>query len=229
MNLQTVEIPRARAREAAADYKRAAKTMSDPRQRQEFEAIARAYRLAARDELPMIALTPTIRAGGTLTRTLIYNGGRENERRENYLLPALAVCRASAAFVYTRGVQRDGSLQLIDSLGRSPRYRAGVVALENVAQLPAGYEPGHNLSSWDSSAWRAMVPIVPPKQRPAGADTLASYLLLWEADDWTWQTVPRPPGDPALLKHVGGDIYAVVATWDLTELERLVLSGRRPE
>lgn len=40
--------------------------------------------------------------------------------------------------------------------------------------------------------------------------------------------MPAPPGDPALLKHVGGDIYAVVATWDLSPLERLVLSGRTP-
>lgn len=32
--------------------------------------------------------------------------------------------------------------------------------------------------------------------------------------------------DPALLKHIGGDLYAVLATWDLTELERSVLGGR---
>ena len=38
--------------------------------------------------------------------------------------------------------------------------------------------------------------------------------------------MPRPPGDPALLRHVGGDVYAVEAVWELTELEKLVLSGR---
>jgi hypothetical protein len=35
-----------------------------------------------------------------------------------------------------------------------------------------------------------------------------------------------PPEDPALLKHIGGDLYAVLAVWNLTELERAVLSGR---
>src|SRR5438046_3023240 len=42
--------------------------------------------------------------------------------------------------------------------------------------------------------------------------------------DVTWQEMP--PEDPALLKHIGGDLYAVVAVWNLTELERAVLSGR---
>jgi hypothetical protein len=50
--------------------------------------------------------------------------------------------------------------------------------------------------------------------------------VLWEVEEWTWRTTPRPPGDPALLRHVGGDIYAVEAIWDLTPLEQLVLSGR---
>jgi hypothetical protein len=34
------------------------------------------------------------------------------------------------------------------------------------------------------------------------------------------------PRDPALLRHVRGDLWAVLATWDLTELERLVLTQR---
>jgi hypothetical protein len=40
-------------------------------------------------------------------------------------------------------------------------------------------------------------------------------------------STPRPPGDPALLRPIGGDLYAVEAVWDLTELEQLVLSQRR--
>jgi hypothetical protein len=47
--------------------------------------------------------------------------------------------------------------------------------------------------------------------------------VLWEAD---WKVHPVPPGDPALLKHIGGDLYAVVAVWDLTPLEQAVLAAR---
>lgn len=225
MHLQTVEIPRAQAREAAAEYRRAAKTIDDPARRREFEEIARAYKIAARDGMQMIALTPTIAAGGMVTRTRVWG-----DRRAHYMLPAIAACRASAAFVYTRGLREDGRLELVDSLYRSSRYRVGRLVLENVGELPAGYTSGWNLvGSWSGEAWQAMVPIVPPKHRPAGTSSLASYLVLWEVDDWQWAKVPAPPGDPALLRHVAGDIYAVLATWDLTELEKLVLSGRRPE
>jgi len=65
----------------------------------------------------------------------------------------------------------------------------------------------------------AIVPSIPPPLRPAGA--LTRFHVLWEAD---WVQAPR---DPALLRHIGGDLWAVLAVWDLTELERAVLSGRR--
>lgn len=67
---------------------------------------------------------------------------------------------------------------------------------------------------------RAIVPIVPPQLRPAHA--LTGYDVLWEAE---WRRMA--PVDPALLKHLGGDLYVVVATWDLTELERTVITGTR--
>jgi hypothetical protein len=64
-----------------------------------------------------------------------------------------------------------------------------------------------------------MVPPVPPGLQPKFG--LGNYHILWEAE---WEMVA--PKDPALLKHIGGDLYAVLATWDLTEIERTVLAGR---
>jgi hypothetical protein len=37
----------------------------------------------------------------------------------------------------------------------------------------------------------------------------------------------RPDRDPYLLRHLHGDAYAVLAEWDLTPLEQLVMTGRR--
>ena len=71
---------------------------------------------------------------------------------------------------------------------------------------------------------RSMVPNVPPKFRPARSTTLATYHVLWEVDEW--KKTPRPPGDPALLKHLRGDLWIVLATWDLTPLEQAVLAER---
>ena len=48
--------------------------------------------------------------------------------------------------------------------------------------------------------------------------------LLWEP---RWERRPRPPGDPALLKHLAGPLYAVLATWDLTPVEQAVLGVTR--
>jgi hypothetical protein len=227
MEISTVEIPRTGAREKAAEYRAAAKRSNDPRERREFEEIARAYRIAARDDVALIALTPTLVAGGTIVRTRVWNRSHADERRQHYLLPRLAVCRAAAAFCYTLGVQRDGTLEFIDSLNRDDRYRKGRHKLAPASfELPEGFTAGRD-QHWTSEAWTAMVPIVPPQHRPARG--LGERLVLWEVENWEWTSIPRPPGDPALLRHVGGDIYAVEAVWDLTELERLVLSGRRPE
>ena len=41
------------------------------------------------------------------------------------LLPAIAVCKATAAYCYSLGVQRDGSVEFIDSLRRRSDYRSG--------------------------------------------------------------------------------------------------------
>lgn len=65
---------------------------------------------------------------------------------------------------------------------------------------------------------RAVVPIIPANVRPKTA--LERYHLLWEAE---WDIVPK---DPFLLRHLHGSLYAVLAQWDLTELERMVLSHR---
>ena len=69
---------------------------------------------------------------------------------------------------------------------------------------------------------RAIVPNIPPGLRPPHG--LQNYHLLWEPE---WLRIPRPPGDPALLKHLGGPLYAVLAVWDLTPVEQAVLSITR--
>jgi hypothetical protein len=229
MDLSTVEIPRKEARQSYVEYRRQAKIEADPDARRELEEMAQAFRLAAKTELALIALTPTIARGGTVVRTLVHDKGRDTERRNHYLLPRLAVTRSDAQFVFTRGIQRDGSVEFIDRVRPWHNYRKGIYAIAAGFELPADFVAGENLSNaWYSTAWAAQVPIVPPKLRPRGGHVnLSNYATLWEVDDWQWMRDPAPACDPALLRHVAGDIYAVVATWDLTELERLVLSGRR--
>lgn len=66
---------------------------------------------------------------------------------------------------------------------------------------------------------QAFVPIIPVHLRPKRG--LANYHILWEAE-WT----KRYPVDPYLLRRFGGDAWLVVAAWDLTDVERAVMSSR---
>jgi len=68
---------------------------------------------------------------------------------------------------------------------------------------------------------RTSVPIIPPKFLPK---TLRGCYLLWEVENW--ETL-RPKRDPILLKKLSGNLYAVLATWNLTKIEAMIVSGRR--
>lgn len=65
---------------------------------------------------------------------------------------------------------------------------------------------------------QAVVPLVPIHLRPKRG--LANYHILWEAD---WKAIPK---DPYLLRRIGGDMWLVVAAWDLTDVERAAMAHR---
>ena len=71
-----------------------------------------------------------------------------------------------------------------------------------------------------SSNIRALVPLIPPDLRPRSITR--NHYILWEAE---WKHVP--PRDPFLLLDIDGRNMAVLAQWDLTEVERAVLRQRR--
>ena len=129
-------------------------------------------------------------------------------------LPRLAVCRADAEWVYTHGVQEDGSV-----LFRMDRVSEDRDERRRVKVASGTFAPPRR-QTWKS--WAAMVPVIPAPLRPSRR--LENFYTLWDVD---WHLVP--PEDPALLQHVGGDLYAVVAVWDLTPLERAVMSNRLHE
>jgi hypothetical protein len=64
----------------------------------------------------------------------------------------------------------------------------------------------------------ADVPLIPVHLRPRKA--IDKYHVLWEAD---WNQYPT---DPYLLRRFGEDAWLVVAAWDLTDVERAVMSTR---
>lgn len=71
---------------------------------------------------------------------------------------------------------------------------------------------------WNVSNRVASVPLIPVHLRPTKA--IAKYHVLWEAD---WDQYPV---DPYLLRRFGEDAWLVVAAWDLTPVERAVMSSK---
>jgi hypothetical protein len=220
MELTTIEMDPHAARRAYLEYKRglvseAQKRLgqAERRYREVDAAAARGYKALAAGQR-LLKLSETMAAGGTETRlTKTWNGGTEEVR-----MPRLACIRADASRVCTTGIDGDGAITFY--AGRPNRWNDPVSrAKPNRVDLPDGTYPEGERTQGYRRTWHvAVVPTIPPALRPSRG--LGGYHLLWEAD-WSEQV----PVDPALLKRLGGDLYAVVAIWDLTELEQAVLAG----
>lgn len=212
MQLSTIDMPKADARRAFLDYRRAVRARHDA----EDEQIMRGYRELARGR-QLIRLSETIAAGG------VHDDG----------LPRLAVMQADLDWCYLERTCA-GAVAFLPVRRQDLHHNRR----RGVYRVPAGTLPAHQRMrtgcehetlggrahrARHGDDLRAMVPKIPPALRPD--HHLRNYCILWEVE--RWERAPEPPGDPALLKHIGGYLYAVLAVWDLTPLERAVLAGRR--
>lgn len=162
----------------------------------EFARIMRGFKALAKGTR-LLDLDKSVQQGGTVTR---------QRRGETFWLPAIAVGRADKPYSHVRIGDNTVTYDADErGWGRSDKNR--VVVQRGELSLS-------KLDAW--TAFRSPTPIVPPEHTPPYA--LSNYHVLWEAD---WQ--PYQPVDPALLRHIGGPIYAVIAEWDLTPLEAAIL------
>jgi hypothetical protein len=167
----------------------------------EDRAIAAGYRAAARG-LPVISLPRTVSAGG-----FFENG-----------LPKIAVAPAAAAMCHVRWDSWRGADLIYADRDDWNVNRGALVGAHSVrVTVPGGDRPAGRTQRGGST----IVPLIPPEHRP-NPRWLRHCHVLWEVEEWT-RTVPV---DPALLRHIRGDLWSVLAVWDLTELERYVLSQR---
>jgi hypothetical protein len=163
----------------------------------EDEAIAQAYRAAKRG-LQVLRLSQAVKMGD------YFDGG----------LPRIAISRADATECY---VQWSGD-DIIYSDGRRSGNQGALVGNHSV-RVPMRDIAVPGVRNWRRGL--APVPLIPPKQRPRRY-RLHRCHVLWEVEQWN----SVPAKDPALLRHIRGDLWAVLAVWDLTELERAILAQR---
>lgn len=148
--------------------------------------------------------------------------------------PRLAISRADRETVYFRREHSDNTAffssserYFLNRPNKSGQARRDQFAF-GVGQMPRSEELWRN--GWRVSLYthvvKATVPIIPPEHRPADG-SLSGYSILWEVEKWEALPRPqRPPGDPMLLKPLAQTgLYAVMAHWDLTDIEKMVLGA----
>lgn len=201
MNLPTLDIPKDEAISKLREYEQ----LLAGERTEEDTAIAAGYRAASRG-LAIIRLSEAIQAGGFHDNSL----------------PRIAVVRADAqqCFAHWDGadmVYADDSL----TAGGQSRANRGALVGAHTVRVPLTPPRGARAHTYRWNAAATTVPIIPPRHRPR-LRRLRGFHILWEVESWS----PVPPHDPALIRHIRGDLWAVLAVWDLTDLERAVLTQR---
>lgn len=142
--------------------------------------------------------------------------------------PKIAICRAGAKKCYL-AKQTDGSAVFshLDP-GRGARYEARKSYKEIL--IPAGTfnwirkdggTPRYRSEIHDVQV-STIAPLIPPHILIAKVKyNLRNYHILWEVEEWK----PEPPRDPILLKQITPNLFGVLATWDLTEIERAIIKA----
>lgn len=201
MKLDAITMDKKAAQRAFIEYRNAVRS----RHSEEDAEIMRGYKALAKGQ-QLISLRGAIAAGGFV------NVSRGTSTWE---MPRIAIARADGKWCWFDR-STDGSAEFRTRRDNNRPWR---VPKADRVTLPRGSLPQLAYERCSKNNVRAMVPIVPPALRPKFA--LSGYHVLFEAE---WE--PVAPKDPALLKHIGGDLYAVLAVWDLTEIERAVLQKR---
>lgn len=202
MNVAAMTMPP----EDAVAKLRAARRSLHRRADAEYEALAKGYEALAKG-LPLVNLAEAIR------------GAPLDEKGR----PRLAVFRADQRQVKV-SASRD-AFRFSPAVWRSSRT-------ERALEMGFPY-PGAIGSRWKGDHYEvvnhdgyALVPIVPPEIK--GPHDLKKCHILWEVEAWADSMIRTVADrDPWLLRHLGGDLYAVLGEWDLTDLERAVMAGRR--
>lgn len=197
MNVQTITEPQ----ESATAKLKAYRAQLHRRADAEYQAIAKGYEALAKG-LPLIDL------GAVMRDVECDEKGR----------PKLAIARADRRQVRFRTNTWWGNRQAFDTRERDVASETLYVEVD----LP-------QFDGYRSDGY-ALVPLVPADavERAGGRVALKNHFVLWEVEKWSDRSLrAQPDRDPYLLRHLGGDLYAVVAEWYLTDLERAVMAGRR--
>lgn len=203
MNVTTITMEPAVAREKLKAYR--ASRHKDAEEQ---------YRQCAEGYQALAAGTPLLNLDDVFRNVLVDENGR----------PKLAIARADRREVgFFWGPEQDSAWF---DCSKDFQARSFVWRSTLAVSVAMGRTHGLKDGRWDRRvAGYTLIPMVPADIRPKHGQ-LRNLHILWEVEQWSDKPVrSRAPSDPMLLKHIGGALYAVLAEWDLTPLERAILEG----
>ena len=198
MDVELIEMPKAEARARLKSYRTALHRRADA----EYEAAAAGYAELAKGRA-LINVADALR-----------QAPRDEKQR-----PMLAIARADRKQVQFKWRRYDGA-GIFDTSLVGYRSGSGMEMRFDLGEFP--FDDHSSISGY------SLVPMVPAQAKAeAGNPQMRKCFILWEVEAWADRSIRAVPDrDPFLLRHIGGDLYSVLAAWDLTELERAVMSRR---
>jgi hypothetical protein len=200
MNVPVITAPAHEAREKASAYRAQLRKRNDP----EYSAAAEAYELLAQGK-KLIDVGVAIREGGF----------------DEKMRPKLAIARADRLQVeFIWAGDRDRAV--FDTNAPAGRDHPQLREAVNFNRRHGRHSDG----GWGLTVHGfSLVPMVPADVRPNV--NLKDCHILWEVDQWADERIgAKPPTDPYLLRRLRGELFVVLAEWDLTDLEKYVMAGR---
>lgn len=203
MDTQQIVVDRAKAKELYQAYRKH-QFYAKPVDKE----VMRAYQLLAQGRLVIKAIESVAKAG------LKTEGADKG-------LPKLALVRADAPTCKVAMHHNGGAIMHAgDTEPRSRGWRQGGGTQQSANVFVFGKDTFTQPEATRNWRGEAITPMVPIHMRPKRA--LKAYHILFEAE-WT----KIAPVDPFLLRRIGrSDLWAVCAMWELSEVERAVLSTR---
>jgi len=138
--------------------------------------------------------------------------------------PKIAIARADATKVHLWKQANGGAI----FTSKNDRWNPGKArkTLGDI-QIPSGIfeweynHPEHRHRTYiKNPAVSTIAPLIPAQILiDEVKHNLKNYFILWEVEEWK----PEPPVDPILLKQLTPNLFGVLATWDLTEIERSII------
>ena len=146
--------------------------------------------------------------------------------------PKLAICRANAKVVFAQKLN-SGSIFFQGDTQR-PAWKMtkknGDIKLPNgtfawtIEEATSQWNPNVKIKQIKHQNIKTLVPIIPAKLLSLVRAKLCNYHILWEVEKWEL----LPPRDPILVRQLTPNLFGVIATWELTDLERAIIRGRIP-